>query len=137
MQEDIFKICIEEAQKAYDCDDVPIGAVLINNNAIVAKGYNNRESLHNVMGHAEINVILEASKKLGRWNLSDCDLYVTLKPCSMCLEVIKQARIKNVYYLLDKPLYKKEYDKTVVTKINYVNEHTYVKMLTDFFQNKR
>ena len=55
----------------------------------------------------------------------------------MCLEVIKQARIKNVYYLLDKPLYKKEYDKTVVTKINNVNEHTYVKMLTDFFQNKR
>ncbi len=134
---EIFNVCIEEARKAFGEDEVPIGAVVIHNDSVISCSHNTREFDHNILGHAEINAILEASRKLKRWNLSDCDLYVTLKPCSMCVEIINQARIRNVYYLLDKFSYKKEYDKTVFKKITNCNEQMYANMLADFFKNKR
>ena len=105
-------ICLDEARISYQQSDVPIGAILVKNGEIIAKSHNTRELDNSILGHAEINVILEASKVLNRWNLSDCELYVTLKPCSMCMEVIKQSRIRKIYYLLDKPDYKKEFTKS-------------------------
>ena len=127
MNEKYIDIILDEANKAFNEDEIPIGAAVINNDTIISQAHNSRE----------INAIILASKKLGRWNLCDCDLYVTLKPCSMCLEVIKQARIKHVYYLLDKLDYKKEYDKTEIVKLISKNEQMYSKMLTNFFKNKR
>ena len=135
--DEFIDIILDEAGKAFNEDEIPIGAVVINNEKIISRGHNSREKNNNILGHAEINAIITASKKLGRWNLSDCDLYVTLKPCSMCLEVIKQARIKHVYYLLDKLDYKKEYNKTVVTKLEDRREQMYSNMLANFFKNKR
>ncbi len=135
--DEFIDIILDEAGKAFNEDEIPIGAVVINNEKIISRGHNSREKNNNILGHAEINAIITASKKLGRWNLSDCDLYVTLKPCSMCLEVIKQARIKHVYYLLDKLDYKKEYNKTVVTKLEDRHEQMYSNMLANFFKNKR
>ena len=137
MNEKYIDIILDEANKAFTEDEIPIGAAVINNDTIISQAHNSREKDNNILGHAEINAIILASKKLGRWNLSDCDLYVTLKPCSMCLEVIKQARIKHVYYLLDKLDYKKEYDKTEIVKLISKNEQMYSKMLTNFFKNKR
>ena len=137
MNEKYIDIILDEANKAFNEDEIPIGAVVINNDIIISQAHNSREKDNNILGHAEINAIILASKKLGRWNLCDCDLYVTLKPCSMCLEVIKQARIKHVYYLLDKLDYKKEYDKTEIVKLISKNEQMYSKMLTNFFKNKR
>ena len=135
--DEFIDIILDEAGKAFNEEEIPIGAVVINNEKIISRGHNSREKNNNILGHAEINAIIDASKKLGRWNLSDCDLYVTLKPCSMCLEVIKQARIKHVYYLLDKLDYKKEYNKTVVTKLKNRREQMYSSMLANFFKNKR
>ena len=135
--DEFIDIILDEAGKAFNEDEIPIGAVVINNEKIISRGHNSREKNNNILGHAEINAIIDASKKLGRWNLSDCDLYVTLKPCSMCLEVIKQARIKHVYYLLDKLDYKKEYNKTEMTKLKDRHEQKYSNMLTNFFKNKR
>lgn len=139
--EEIWNLCINEAKISYDQGDVPIGAVLVKDNEILATAHNTREIDHNILGHAEINAILDASSQLNRWNLSDCSIYVTLKPCSMCNEVIKQSRIANVYYLLDKLDYKKEFSKTKFVKYCEKNDEKYEQMyhnlLTSFFRQKR
>ena len=135
--DDYFNVCLDEAKIAYNDGDVPIGAVIVNNGNIISRAHNTRDKENNVLGHAEINAILLASTKLGRWNLNDCELYVSLKPCSMCLEIIKQSRIDHVYYILDKLNYKKEYDRTILHKINSQNERMYADLLSKFFKNKR
>ena len=138
MDSSYIDVCIEEAKLSYQQGDVPIGAVIVQNGKILAKGHNTREFAHDILGHAEINVIREASKILKRWNLADCELYVTLKPCSMCTEIIKQSRILKVFYLLDKLDYKKEFSKSEFFKIeSSKNEQMYHKMISDFFKDKR
>lgn len=136
-----FDICIEEARKSVEHDDVPIGAIIVHNGKIIAKAHNTRERDKNILGHAEINAILIASKVLKRWNLADCELYVSLAPCSMCNEVIKQSRISTVYYLLSKPEAKKEYNRTIFYNFdeNLSKEivQMYANMLSDFFKSKR
>lgn len=126
---------IELAQESLKNEEVPVGAIIVKNNKIIASGTNNKEENQSILGHAEVNAILKASTVLNNWNLSDCDLYVTLKPCSMCSEIIKQSRIRNVYYLLDKPSEKKEYYKTNFAKINdNINEKLYSEMMNQFFR---
>ena len=138
MKEEYFNILIKLAKKASKMDEVPISAIIVKNNKIIAKAINKREKKQNVLNHAEIIAIKKASRKLKNWRLFDCDLYVTLKPCNMCENIIKQSRLRNVYYLLDKPETKKEYDKTQFIKTNICTyEQMYSKILTDFFQKKR
>lgn len=137
MDEKFFEICIKEAKISYQHGDVPIGAVIVKNNKIIAKAHNTREKKHDITGHAEINVIKKAAKKLGRWNLSDCLLYVTLAPCSMCKEVIKQSRIRKTFFILDKLGYKKEFSNSEFLKSNYLNEQMYAAILSAFFKEKR
>ena len=138
MNEKYLKILIKLAQKASKQNEVPISAIIVKNNKIIAKAINKREKNHIVLDHAEIIAIKKASKELKSWRLFECDLYVTLKPCNICENVIKQARIKNVYYLLDKPESKKECNKTKFKKMNICTyEQTYSKILSDFFQKKR
>ena len=129
---------IELASKSLETEDIPIGAIIVKNDNIIAEGVNTRQKDQNILGHAEINAILKAQRLNNNWNLSDCDLYVTLKPCSMCMEIIKQSRIKNVYYLLDKPSNKKEFYKTEIKEIkNLEVKEKYAKKLSDFFKKMR
>lgn len=128
---------IEEAKKSLLTEDVPIGALIVLNDEIISYGYNTREKDHSILGHAEINAIEQATKKLKRWNLSDCELYVSLEPCSMCKEIIKQTKLKKVYYLLSKPAFKKEYDKTQFIKLESNSEQMYASVLSEFFKKKR
>lgn len=93
-----MRAAIAEAKKARNIDEVPVGCVIVYNNKIIARGHNTREKDQSVLGHAEINAIKKASKKIGSWRLEDCDIYVTLEPCSMCSGAIIQSRIKNLYY---------------------------------------
>lgn len=138
MDTEIFNILMENTNKSLENNDVPVGAVIVKDGNVLAFGYNTREKDQNVLGHAEINAILEAQKILNNWNLSGCDLYVTLVPCSMCLEIIKQSRIDNIYYLLDKPASKKEFYKTKMQKINDASyENKYADILSDFFKKLR
>ena len=138
MDTEIFNILMENTNKSLENNDVPVGAVIVKDGKVLAFGYNTREKDQNVLGHAEINAILEAQKILNNWNLSGCDLYVTLVPCSMCLEIIKQNRIDNIYYLLDKPASKKEFYKTKMQKINDASyENKYADILSDFFKKLR
>ena len=96
-----FDDAFKEANAAFFEDEVPIGAVIVKNNKIIAKSHNQKEKDCCCLSHAEILVIQSASKKLKNWRLEDCDLYVTLDPCPMCASAIKQARIKNVYSALN------------------------------------
>lgn len=138
MKEKYIDLCIKEALRAQIKNEIPVGAVIVKDDVVIAKSCNNREEKLDITGHAEVNAIKKAAKNLKTWKLNDCDLYVTLKPCTMCEKIIKQSRIRNVYYLLDKFDYKKEYDKTVFNKLDFPSkEGSYSQILNDFFKDKR
>ena len=90
MNEKYMREAIKLAKKAEEKDEVPIGCVIVKNDKIIARGYNLRESKQQSIAHAEIMAIQKACKKVGSWRLEDCELYVTLEPCSMCTGAILQ-----------------------------------------------
>ena len=98
MNEKFMKIALQQAVKAAKINEVPIGAVIVMNNKIISKGYNKRECKKNALLHAEIIAIEKACKKLKSWRLSDCELYVTLEPCPMCMGAIINSRISKVVF---------------------------------------
>jgi len=144
--EKYMKLAYEESIKAYKKNEVPVGAIIIKNNKIIAKAKNNRQKKHNILGHAEINCIQKAEKKLKDWRLNDCVMYVTLEPCNMCSEIIKESRIKEVVFATASPKF------GCVESIQKIkngshNHIPFVKsgicceksaeILKDFFENKR
>ena len=98
MHLEYMKEALKEAQKAFEMDEVPVGAIVVYRGNIVGRGHNLRESLQDPLAHAEIMAIKEASKKLKTWKLNECTLYVTLEPCIMCAGAIIQARVGKVVY---------------------------------------
>lgn len=101
MNKDFLDLAFFYAEKAYSANEVPIGAVIVKNNEVIAYAFNKKEENKSVLAHAELIAIAEASKKLNNWRLEECDIYITLDPCPMCASAIKQARIKNVYSALN------------------------------------
>lgn len=93
-----MKMAIEEAKKAGDIGEVPIGAVIVKNDEIIARAHNLRESKKDPTAHAEYLAIQKASKFLNSWRLEECQLYVTLEPCVMCAGAIVMSRIPQVIY---------------------------------------
>ena len=100
MKNDEFymKKAIKQAQKAALIDEVPVGAVIVKDGKIVASAYNTRESKKDALGHAEINAIKKANKKLNAWRLDGCTIYVTVEPCIMCAGALIQARVDKIVY---------------------------------------
>ena len=94
--EKYMKAALREAKKAYKLEEVPIGCVIVQNDKIIARGYNRRNTDKNTLAHAEISAIKKASKKTGDWRLEDCTMYVTLEPCQMCAGAIVQSRLRKV-----------------------------------------
>ncbi|MFV9568707.1 tRNA adenosine(34) deaminase TadA [Thermoanaerobacter mathranii] len=92
-----MKAAILEANKSYQLREVPVGAVIVKDDQIIGRGFNQKEATNDVTAHAEIMAIKEACKTLGSWRLDDCSIYVTLEPCPMCAGAILEARIKRVY----------------------------------------
>jgi tRNA(adenine34) deaminase len=90
-------LAAEEAKRAASSGDVPVGCVIVRDGKVVARGRNLREKKQNATLHAEIVAINRACKKLRSWRLNDCEMYVTLEPCLMCIGAILNARIKKVY----------------------------------------
>lgn len=98
MDSDFMREALAEAQKAFQLDEVPIGAVVVKNGTIIGRGHNLRERMKDPTLHAEIIAIRQAAAALGGWRLTDCDLYVTVEPCPMCAGAILQARIRRVVF---------------------------------------
>ncbi len=96
-QERFMKEALKEAKKAYDKLEVPVGCVIVKDGKIIARAHNLKETKKDTTKHAEILAIQKASKKLDAWRLLDCDIYVTLEPCSMCAGAIINSRIRNLY----------------------------------------
>ena len=90
-------LALAEAQKAYDLDEVPVGAVIVKDGEVIARAYNMKETKKISTAHAEILAIEEASRAIGDWRLNGCDMYVTLEPCAMCAAAIAHSRISNLY----------------------------------------
>lgn len=131
---DIIKQLKIMNKKAIKNGDVPVSCIIIKNNKIISKAYNMRNKTKNPLDHAEIIAIKRASKKLNTYNLMECELFVTLHPCKMCLEIIKECKIKKVYYILDNN--KDINNKIYLEKINTENDY-FCKELKGFFLNKR
>lgn len=122
-------------KKAIKHNEVPVSCIITKDDKIISKAYNNKITKHDPTAHAEIIAIRKAAKKLKTWNLNECRLYVTLYPCKMCLDVINEARIKEVYYILDN---EKEINNNVkITKINSEKNEYFQDELKGFFKNKR
>ena len=97
MEEKWMEKALKEARKAYNKEEIPVGAVIVKDNKIIARAHNLKELKKTATAHAEILAIQKANKKLQNWRLLNCDLYVTLEPCMMCLGAIISSRIKNIY----------------------------------------
>ena len=120
-------------KKAIKYGDIPVSAIVICNDKIISKAYNSKYKTNNPLAHAEIIAIKRAAKKLKTPNLIDCTLLVTLEPCSMCKEVIKESKIKTVYYLVDND--KKINNNTIYKKID--SDPYFSKEIKEFFKDKR
>ena len=97
LEEKFMKEALKEAKKAYEKLEVPVGCVIVKEGKIIARAHNLKETKLDTTKHAEILAIQKASKKLESWRLLDCEMYVTLEPCSMCAGAIINSRIKKVY----------------------------------------
>lgn len=134
---------IEKANQSQN--DIPIGAVIVQDGKIIAQACNEREKRQQSAGHAEMIAIAQACKKLQNWRLENCDLYVTLEPCPMCAWNIIQSRIKNVYFGAFDPLYGALGSKTdlrtfVNAKINVkggILEQECTELLQQYFEKMR
>jgi tRNA(adenine34) deaminase len=91
-------IALEEARKAFDKAETPVGAIVVKDGEVIARAHNLRETLQDPTAHAEIIAIKDASQILGRWRLTDCSVYVTLEPCAMCAGAMVLARIQRLVY---------------------------------------
>ncbi len=98
-----MKAALREAEKARLLDEVPVGAVVVYQDKIIARAHNLRESNQSFHAHAEFLAMLKASKKIGSWRLEDCDVYVTMEPCPMCAGAMIQARVRGLYYGIKDP----------------------------------
>lgn len=147
MKQANYMFCaLDEAKKALYSDDVPVGAVIVCNGEIVASSHNTKEIDNCAVSHAEINAIKKATSKLERWRLSDCELYVTLEPCPMCMGAILNSRINKLHIALKDPkagscgsiINLNDYPFNHKTEIVYGEcEKDSKELLSHFFKEKR
>ena len=143
MEEKWMQEALKEAKKAYGKLEIPVGAVIVKEGKIISRAHNLKETKKTATAHAEILAIGKANKKLNNWRLLDCDIYVTLEPCDMCMGAIISSRIKNIYIgtldpkkkqKIDIEKYKKEYGANI--KVGIMKEESEY-ILKDFFKKLR
>ena len=141
-----MQLAYDQAMKAFNSHEVPIGAVLVDQEGnVIARGYNQVEKFQTQTAHAEISVIKKAAKKMDNWRFRGMTLYVTVQPCMMCMGAIYLSRIPKVVYGVISPKYGFEFNEKVELGI-YKNLHTSVqcidytpaqRLLQKFFEKKR
>lgn len=142
---EFMKEALKEAKRAERKGEVPIGAVIVSNNEIIARGFNNREKSKYAINHAEIIAIKKACRKIGDWRLENCEMYVTLEPCLMCIGAILNSRIKAVYFgAKDNKSCNKEFLTSKNNSLNHnlifeggIMEEECASLLKEFFRNAR
>ena len=120
-KETFMKEALKEAKKAYKKLEIPVGAVIVKDGEIIAKAHNLRENKNSSIAHAEILAIEKANKKLNAWRLENCEMYITLEPCMMCMGAIVNSRIKKIYIGALDP--KTGSCKSVINMENYKFNH--------------
>ena len=134
LKEKFMQEAIKEAKKAYKKLEVPVGAIIVKDGEIIARAHNLKETKFDTTKHAEILVIQKASKKLKSWRLLDCEMYITLEPCSMCAGAIINSRIKKIYIgTMD------EKTGAAGSKLNLFKDYTFnhnVEIETNVMQNE-
>ena len=140
-------MAIEEAKKAFEEDEVPVGCVIVKNNQILALTHNRKEQMNSATKHAEILAIEEASSKLNNWRLDGCDVYITLEPCPMCASALKQARVSHIFcglsnsdfrnYEIVLKILESDKNNSSVPIINDLAVEKVDKIMKDFFRNRR
>lgn len=147
VDEKYMQIALKEAEKAEKKGEVPIGAVIVHEDKVIATGYNHRETTQTTLSHAELIAIEKANKVMKSWRLEDCTLYVTLEPCPMCAGAIVQSRIKRVVYGASDPkagcagtlmnlLQEDKFNHQVEITTGVLKEECSA-LLTDFFRQLR
>ena len=137
--EKYIQLLYKLAKKAARNGDVPVSAIILKDDEIIATGYNNRQKKSFVLGHAEVNAIIKAERKLGDFRLNDCVLLTTLKPCKMCQSIIEAARIKEIYYILDQKSVE-SYQKANFKQLDHKNSvfiDKYQLLFDEFFRKLR
>lgn len=146
MNDFYMTLAIEEAEKALQKNEVPVGAVIVKEGKVISKAHNLKEITNDPTNHAEILAIKEACEFLGRWRLNDCELYVTLEPCPMCAGAIVQSRIKTVHIGTFDPrtgacgsILNITQDERLNhwVKVNWVYNEKCSSLLENFFKGKR
>ncbi len=150
MQQKYIDLALFEAKIAAIEGEIPIGAVIVKNDQIVAKTHNLKEKLNCATKHAEILAIEDASIKVNDWRLNECEMYVTMEPCIMCCGALIQSRINKVYYILDNSKFGGISDMSRIlensqnnhiVQIEKINDPTleneYKQLLKGFFSDKR
>ena len=145
--EKYMRIALKEAQKAAILDEVPVGAVIVKDGKIIARGHNLRETKNDPTAHAEIVAIRKACKKLNSWRLEGCTIYVTIEPCSMCAGTLLWTRIQRIVYGAKDPkggALGSSYSLFEVKNINHhpeitggILEERCSTLMTSFFRSKR
>ena len=132
-------MAIEEAKKAYNNDDVPVGCIIVKGDDIIASSYNRKELDGIASYHAEILAINEACKKINSWRLDDCTLYTTMEPCMMCTGAIIQSRIGRVVYgaFNDSFGYLRKINDNKIEIVSGVLKDECLSLVSDFFKKKR
>ena len=143
---DYMNLAIEEAKKAFNKGEVPVGVVIVKNGEVISCQHNLKEEKRLAIAHAEILAIEEASRKLNNWRLSGCEMYVTLEPCPMCASAIAQSRISKLFIgtfnkdmgacgstinLLDYDIFNWKVD------VKWCYNQICSDLLTTFFENRR
>jgi len=142
--EQFMLLALEQAHLAQTKNEVPVGAIIIDGNQnVIARGHNTVFGLKSIIGHAEINTILEATQKLGTSRLISCSIYVTLEPCLMCIGTIMQARLSHLYYGANSYVYGALSKHLVAESSLHFKIHKQILaapsivLLQDFFKKKR
>ena len=138
MNNKFMEIAVEQAKIAIEHNEVPIGAAMVKDGNVLFSSYNKKNIDNVAIFHAEILCIIGACKKLNSWRLDGCELYVTLKPCNMCLYALAEARVCRVYYLLDS-----NYIENLNSNFNKIecvsicDDYNYSNILKSFFGSLR